>query len=125
MFGRARVLLSIATFVLATSAAAQAPTAPTTAFDGKYVGVSREVSKVRSGGTAGNCGANSVPGPLTITNGVVRGSNWEGAVSPEGMLVMRSANASRFDGQIDNRGTIRGQVGGYICMWTYVWQKQG
>jgi hypothetical protein len=96
------MLLTIAVGAATGPLAAQAP-APT-AFNGKYMGVSREVSKVRSGGTAGNCGANSVPGPLTITNSVVRGSNWEGAVSPQGMLVMRSANASRLDGQIDNRG---------------------
>jgi hypothetical protein len=40
------------------------------------------------------------------------------------MLVMHAPNASRFEGQIDNQGTIRGQVGGYICMWTYVRKKR-
>ncbi len=70
---------------------------------------------------------NGVPGALTIKNGVVRsgsGGGWEGTVSPQGMLVMRLPNAARFDGQIDSQGIIRGQVGGYICMWTYVWQKK-
>src|SRR5262249_22746264 len=114
---RLLMLLTIGVAALAMPAAAQAPA--TTAFDGTYAGVSREVSKVRTGGTAGNCGVNGVPGPLTIKDGVVqsRGSGgWEGTVNPQGVLVMRSPNASRFDGQIDNQGTIRGQVGGYICM---------
>jgi hypothetical protein len=129
MFGCVRVSLVIAaSMVLALPVAAQAPTPTTTAFDGTYAGVSREVSKVRSGGTAGNCGVNGVPGALTIANGAVRsrgGGGWEGTVSPQGVLVMRSPNASRFDGQIDSQGTVRGQVGGYICVWTYVWQKKG
>ena len=125
MFGRARILLMIGVCALAMPVAAQAPAPTTTAFDGTYAGVSREVSKAQSGGTAGNCAVNGVPGPLTITNGVARGGGWEGAVSPEGALVMRLPNASRFDGQIDRQGTIRGQVGGYICVWTYVWQKKG
>jgi hypothetical protein len=126
---RLLMLLTIGVAALAMPAAAQALAPATTAFDGTYAGVSREVSKVRTGGTAGNCGVNGVPGPLTIKDGVVQsrgGGGWEGTVSPKGVLVkgvlvMRSPNASRFDGQIDNQDTIRGQVGGYICMWTYVW----
>ena len=42
MFGRAALLLMIAVSVLAMPAAAQAP-APTTAFDGKYVGVFQRI----------------------------------------------------------------------------------
>jgi hypothetical protein len=41
---RAKALFSIAALTLATPVAAQNP-APTTAFDGTYAGISREVSK--------------------------------------------------------------------------------
>ena len=128
MLGRAKIILTIAAYGFAMPVAAQAPAPTTTAFDGTYTGASREVSKVRSGGTAGNCGVNGVPGPVTITNGVVRsqgGGGWEGTVNPQGVLVMRLPNASRFDGQIDSQGAIRGQIGGYICVTTFVWQKKG
>jgi hypothetical protein len=52
MFGRAKVLLTIAAGALAMPVFAQAPT---TAFDGKYAGVSREVSKNPSAHRTNNC----------------------------------------------------------------------
>ena len=124
MFGRAMILLAIPASALATPVAAQAP-APTTAFDGKYVGVSRESSK--AGSTPGaKCLPRGVPDTLTITNGVVRSKvypSWEGAVNPQGALVMRSTSSMRVDAQIDPQGTIRGQYSGPACIYTYVWQK--
>ena len=123
MFGRAMILLAIPASALATPVAAQAP-APTTAFDGKYVGVSRESSK--AGSTPGaKCLPRGVPDTLTITNGVVGipGDYWQGTVSPQGIVVMRNPKLSRVDAQIDPQGTIRGQYGGPACIYTYVWQK--
>jgi hypothetical protein len=101
--------------------------APTTAFDGRYAGVSREVSKNPSAHRANQCPKSGVPGPLTIKNGVARwpvGEGWEGTVSPEGALMMRTSNGGRFDGQIDAQGAITGQIGGWGCSGTYVWRKQ-
>jgi hypothetical protein len=127
MFGRTRVVLTItACTVSAIPVAAQAP-APTTAFDGKYAGVSREVSKNPSARRANNCPQSGVPAPLTIANGVARmpgGEGWEGTVSPEGVIIMRSPSASRFDGRIDGQGTIRGEISGWGCTGTFVWRKQ-
>jgi hypothetical protein len=49
--------------------------------------------------------------------------SWEGAVNPQGALVMRSTSSMRVDAQIDPQGTIRGQYSGPACIYTYVWQK--
>ena len=125
MFDRAALLLMIAASALAMPAAAQAP-APTTAFDGKYVGVSRESSKAASSPRA-KCEPNGVPAPLTIRNGVIGkpgGKGWEGTVSPQGGLTMRNANSTRVDGQIDPKGTITAQYSGPACIIAYVWRKQ-
>jgi hypothetical protein len=104
--------------------AAQAP-GPTTGFDGIYAGVSREVARYTSGGS--RCfGTAGVPAPLAITNGVARtqgGGGWDGNVTPQGRVVMRDPYASRYDGQIDSQGTIRGQFSSTECVYTLVWQK--
>jgi hypothetical protein len=50
---------------------------------------------------------------LTITNGVAQtlgGRLWEGSVSPQRWLIMRKPDTSRLEGQIDDQGTIRGQI---------------
>ena len=126
MFGRSKILLTIAACVLATQVAAQAPAPTTTAFDGKYVGVSRESSKAGSNPGA-KCLPSGVPAPLTIKNGVVGkpgGEGWQGAVSPQGGLTMRNANSLRVDGQIDQQGTITTRYSGPACITTFVWRKQ-
>jgi hypothetical protein len=93
----------------------KAPTS-TTAFDGDYVGVSRESS----------CLANRVPVNLIIRNSVVIGGSWQGNVNPQGVVVMGNRVAPRVDGQIDSQGILRAQGsssdGG--CTVTFVWRKQ-
>jgi hypothetical protein len=125
MFGRARSFLTIALYVLGTPVAAQAP-APTTAFDGRYIGVSIEISK--SGSHPGRCPAvNGKPAPLVISNGVVHTPGkgwWEGTVSPQGIVVMHNPNSLRVDAEIGTNGTIRGQYSGPSCILTYLWHKQ-
>jgi hypothetical protein len=105
---------------------------PMMAFDGQYVGVSGDTistpgpepqgtpNRRRCGGVAG------VPAPLTITNGAVRsiGGSWEGAVSPQGAVVMRDGVSRRAEGQIDSQGTIRAQYSGTSCGVALVWRKQ-
>jgi len=125
MFGRVRIVLMIATCALAIPAAAQAP-APTTAFDGRYAGVSRDSAKTPAFPSA-KCPPSEVPAPLTIKNGVVGtpgGQGWEGSVSPQGAVTLRNSNAMRLEGQIDGQGMIRAQYGGAGCTITYVWRKQ-
>ena len=122
-----RTGLIIASLSLAMPVAAQAPGSATTAFDGTYVGVSREYSWAANP-TPGNnlkCGQNGVPFPLTITKGVVQSTPdyWEGTVNAEGTVVMR--NGTRvLTAQIDNQGIIRGQRGSTDCATTWVWRKQ-
>ena len=99
----------------------------TTAFDGEYIGVSRESSKTATAPGA-ECAPNGVPAPLTIMNGVVssdRGS-WEGTVSPQGAVVVRNRNPefSRVDAQINPDGTVKGQYADFGCTVTFVWRKQ-
>ena len=125
MFGRAALLLTIAASGLAMPAAAQAPE-PTTAFDGKYVGVSRESTKAGSSPGA-KCQPNGVPAPLTIRNGVIGQAGtggWEGSVTPEGTLTMHYGGSMRADGQIDPQGTITAKYSGPACISTFVWRKQ-
>jgi hypothetical protein len=126
MFGRARILLTIAACAVAMPAAAQAP-APTTAFDGTYAGVSRTLE-----GTMGfpmsKCPQGGAGAPrLTISNGIAR-SAWagtaEGSVSLQGVLVMRAPAGARFDGQIDGKGTVTGRWN-TTCSYQLVWQKKG
>ena len=72
------------------------------------------------------------PGPLTIAGGVVRfsgfsasGSTAEGSVNAQGVLTMHGPLGSRFDGQIDEHGTVTGRLTGYYCSFEVVWQKEG
>lgn len=121
----AKALPALAVIGLSLPVAAQTP-APITAFDGRYVGVSIEVSS--SGSNPGHCPAvNGKPAPLVITNGNVRTPGkgwWEGTVSPQGAVVMHNPNSIRVDAQIDAQGTVRGQYSGPSCITTYVWRKQ-
>ena len=127
MFGRTKVFLTIAACMVATPVAAQAPAPTTTAFDGTYAGVSREVSKSPSAPRA-KCPPSGALAPLTIKNGVVVSSGpvaWEGNVSPDGVLTLRHERLVRVDGQIDPQGTIRAQYAGTGCITNYVWKKKG
>jgi hypothetical protein len=125
MFGRAKILLTIAACALAIPAAAQTP-APTTAFDGTYAGVS-QTTKQTGKASRQHCPSNGVPAPLTIGNGVVgtpSSGGWEGAVSQQGALVIRDSSSARVEGQIDRQGTITGRFKTSGCHVDYVWRKQ-
>jgi hypothetical protein len=126
MLGRAKALLLTGALALTTPVAAQTSGPTTTAFDGKYVGVSTESIKDPSAAsTKSRCWPYGTPDLLTITNGVVQSTGgWEGTVTPQGALVMRDRDYKRVVGQIDSQGNIRGQHGGTPCDITYVWRKQ-
>ena len=124
MSGRPKLILTIVGLALSTPVAAQAP-GPTSAFDGKYAGVSADVSKYRSRGE--RCPREHVPDPLTITNGAVHSAardRWTGTVDAQGGLVIRNRRAMRVNGQIDPQGTIKGEYHGPACIVTFVWRKQ-
>jgi hypothetical protein len=108
MFDGAKVLLTIAACMLATSVAAQAPAPVTTAFDGTYAGISREVSKAASN-PAAKCLPSGVPAPLTIRNGAIGRpgtGGWEGTVSPQGALTMHNGGSMR----VDDRSTPKARL---------------
>ena len=126
MFGRTKVFLTIALSAAVSPLAAQT-SAPTTAFDGTYAGVSREVSKSPSAPRA-KCPPSGALAPLTIRSGSVVSSGpaaWEGTVGPDGVLLLRNERSLRVDGRIDAQGTIRAQYAGTGCITNFVWQKKG
>jgi hypothetical protein len=124
MFGRAKVLLTIASSALAMPVVAQAPTA---AFDGKYVGAS--VEPLRPGGNTlgayagAKCYPPAIPDPLTIKDGVISGS-WEGTVTPQGGVVARDGTGRRINGQMQSDGTMRALYSGAVCSYNFIWRKQ-
>ena len=124
MFGRAKVLLTIASSALAVPVVAQAPTA---AFDGKYVGVSTE--PLRPGGNTlgaypgAKCYPPGLPDPLTIKDGVISGS-WQGTVSPQGGVVARDGTGRQINGQMRSDGTMQGLYSGAVCSYNFIWRKQ-
>ena len=97
----------------------------TTAFDGEYVGVSRESVRPASAQDA-KCPPDGVSAPLTIWKGAVwsHGATWQGIVSQQGVLAMQNSKSTRLNGQIDAQGTIKGQTSGTDCLTTFVWRKQ-
>jgi hypothetical protein len=124
LLSRRRLLAAIAVLLLSIPAAAQSPTPTTTAFDGTYIGVSNtfEEESIQGGRTwARWCGQFGPPGTLTIVNGIARAGKIEGAVSPQGLLVMRDF-WSHFDGRIDSQGIVRARATGG-CSYLLVWRK--
>jgi hypothetical protein len=124
MSGRAKVLLTIAGFALAMPVAAQVPE-PTTAFDGKYAGVSAHIATSTAHGR--QCPREHTPDTVTIANGAVQSSardSWTGTVNSQGGVVLRNKRSMRVDAQIDPRGAIKGRYQGPACMVDYVWHKQ-
>ena len=100
-FGRAVCML--AALPAAFPILAQAQT--TTAYDGTYRGISRQLEGGSLGGGTRSCALpNGVPEPLTILNGVARAGAadklMEGDCNAEGVLTMRS-----------QRGSVQGSIG--------------
>jgi hypothetical protein len=123
MLGRVTAL-TIAACSFAGPIIAQVP-ATTTAFDGKYAGVSADVSKHLARGE--RCAREHIPDTLTITNGEVHSAardRWTGTVSPQGSVTLRNRRAMRVEAQIDPNGTITGQYPGSACSVSFVWRKQ-
>jgi hypothetical protein len=95
MSNRARLLLTVIVFALATPAAQAS--APSTAFDGHYVGVSAHIGK--STGHGRQCPRMHTPDALTITNGVVQSGardKWSGTLGPQGDIVLRNKLSMRI-----------------------------
>jgi hypothetical protein len=106
-----------------------AQSASTTAFDGTYLGVSRQLE----GGPMGGGSTRACPLPdgkparLVIASGVARSGSaenpMEGSVTPQGMLVMQSQRGGKFEGQIDGHGRAAGRLT-VNCSYQLVWQRR-
>ncbi len=104
----------------------------TQAFDGTYTGLAiQNISKgntlpVAGGSATVKCPDYGVPPTLTIANGLAQfealNLTFQGYVTPQGKLSMRSGFGQTFTGQIDNRYVLSGQVLG-SCAYTGSWQK--
>jgi hypothetical protein len=125
----------------APSAAATGPITPTsyaagsagnttTAFDGTWTGgpvVNMSAGSALPGGGEGSsrCPHYDAP-PLTISNGLaqfdVQNIRFQGYVTPQGALAMRTGVGQRFEGQIDAQNILRGRVIG-ACVYDATWQK--
>ena len=132
----------------AANAQSQSPLAATTQFDGTYAFVSamrvNETYTVPGSNRIGQCRGrereNRLRPPLTMANGQAQftdvGSHqFEGTVSSQGELAMRSSTSSSkggwegvgtkrmIYGRIDGGGTVRGRNIGYYCRYDLIWQK--
>jgi hypothetical protein len=98
-------------------------------FDGTYRGTAVTVAKNNGNNPyrEGRCPAPSSPRPatLTIANGVVRGGPFEGIITPQGVLRMKTERAFVVEGRIDPQGKLQAQGSGAYCVWNYTWQKSG
>ncbi|MBV9480213.1 MAG: hypothetical protein JO249_05600 [Acidobacteria bacterium] len=125
-----KVITAAWTAALLAIPIAAKPQTPMRAFDGSYAGVSREIEE---GGMVGHntarCQIQAAGiAPLTIVNGVARtpwgpGNTFEGTVSPQGVIRMRTPRGQQLDAQIDPQGRVSGRLTGE-CAYRFVWQKR-
>ena len=137
MFGRARILLTIAACLLATPVAAQAPATASTAFDGKYVG-----SATIMGGRASDSCPTVTSVDMTITGGQVvvheihlsgGRPTFQGTVNSAGEVSASHSftaapgragpNIDAVSGTIHDNVFIGQRLYGYWCYYTIQTQK--
>ncbi len=113
-----------------TSYAAGSAANTTTAFDGTWVGgevhnMSKGSALQGAGEGSATCPQYAAP-PLTISNGLaqfdVQNIRFQGYVTPQGVLTMRTGVGQRFEGQIDAQNVLRGRVIG-ACVYDATWHK--
>jgi hypothetical protein len=116
------------------SGAAQGPiqlTNTTGPFDGTYTNIA--IQNISAGNALPSAGEGSascpnyqVAPPLTITNGLARvqvnNLTFQGYVTPQGGLVLRSGLGQKFEGQIDHQHIVSGRVIG-ACAYNVSWQR--
>jgi hypothetical protein len=105
----------------------------TSAYDGTYAGVA--IEDVSAGGALAEggdglstCVNYSVPPAVTISNGLaqlqVNGVTFQGYVTPQGALTMRTGLGHKFEGRIDNQYVLKGQIM-ERCTYNLSWQRNG
>src|SRR5215813_8845135 len=119
------------TAVAPTSYAAGSAANTTSAFDGTYIG--RSITNASAGSALSNAGEGSascpnypIPPAVTISNGLaqidVLNLKYQGYVTPQGSLAMRSGVGQKFEGQIDPQHVLKGRSIG-SCVYDVTWQR--
>lgn len=102
----------------------------TTAYDGTYSpgpvqNMSKGAALPRAGEGFSNC-PHYAASPLVISSGLaqfdVLNIRFQGYVTPQGALAMRTGVGQRFEGRIDLQGAINGRVIG-ACVYDASWQR--
>jgi hypothetical protein len=105
----------------------------TSAYDGTYAGVAIEDVSAAGALAEGGDGLSScvnygAPPVLTISNGLaqlqVDGIAFQGYVTPQGALTMRTGLGRKFEGRIDNQYVLKGQIM-ERCTYNLSWQRNG
>ena len=102
----------------------------TAAFDGTYSFESvRNVTQgaaLPGGGEGATACPNYTASPVVISNGLaqfdVLNIRFQGYVTPQGLLAMRTGVGQRFEGQVNPQGVITGRVIG-ACAYEGTWRK--
>ena len=103
----------------------------TSAYDGTYAGVAVEdvsaAGALAEGGDGlSGCVNYGVPPALTISNGLAQlqmhDVTFQGYVTPQGALTMRTGLGHKFVGQIDNQYDLKGQIM-ERCTYNLSWQR--
>ena len=101
-----------------------APPATTTYYDGTYVG---QFVQTTPGPTGARCANIPVAPALTIRNGVANFAaldlTFQGTVTPQGALSMRSEGGQTFEGQFDPYRVLRGRITG-TCVYDATWNPR-
>ena len=103
----------------------------TTAFDGTYAGIA--IQNISTGNALPNggdgtsaCPNYQTPPALTIYNGLAQfqalNLTFQGYVTPQGGLVMRTGLGHHFEGQIDNQNVLKGRMIA-ACIYGASWQR--
>lgn len=102
----------------------------TTAFDGTYrfesVQNVTQGSALPAGGEGFTACPNYTASPVVISNGLAQFDvltiRFQGYVTPQGSLAMRTGVGQRFEGQVNPQGVITGRVIG-ACAYEATWRK--
>jgi|SRR5271166_4457271 len=105
----------------------------TSAYDGTYAGVA--IEDISAGGALAEggdglstCVNYGVPPALTISNGLAQleasGVTFQGYVTPQGALTMRTGLGHKLEGHIDNQYLLKGRIM-ERCTYNLSWQRNG
>ena len=112
-----------------TSYAAGSAANTTTVFDGTYSGVQNmsKGSALPGPGEGSSSCPNYTASPLVISNGLaqfdVLNIRFQGYVTPQGVLEMRTGVGQHFEGQVKPQGVIAGRSIG-ACVYDASWRKR-